>query len=197
MGDFILNVMGTYGYIGIFFLIAIENIFPPIPSEVILTFGGFITKSSDLTPIGVIISSSLGSLIGAIILYYVGVYIKNFKWFKDSELDKTNSWFNKYGKKAVLYGRCVPIIRSLISIPAGIDRMNMKIFLIYTTIGSIIWNTILVYAGVLLADNWHIFAGIISKYSKLILVIIILYILYKLRKNRMFRKIFSTKFDKA
>ena len=79
MGDFILNVMGTYGYIGIFFLIAIENIFPPIPSEVILTFGGFITKSSDLTPIGVIISSSLGSLIGAIILYYVGVYIKNFK----------------------------------------------------------------------------------------------------------------------
>ena len=183
MGDFILNVMGTYGYIGIFFLIAIENIFPPIPSEVILTFGGFITKSSDLTPIGVIISASLGSLIGAVILYYVGIFVNRFKWFKKSELDKTNNWFLKYGEKAVLFGRCVPIIRSLISIPAGINHMHMRVFLIYTTVGSIIWNTLLVYAGVILADNWHIFAEIISKYSKIILVIITIYIFWKVWKK--------------
>ena len=183
MGDFILNVMGTYGYIGIFFLIAIENIFPPIPSEVILTFGGFITKSSDLTPIGVIISASFGTLIGAVILYYVGIFVNRFKWFKKSELDKTNNWFLKYGEKAVLFGRCVPIIRSLISIPAGINHMNMRVFLIYTTVGSIIWNTLLVYAGVILADNWHIFAEIISKYSKIILVIITIYIFWKVWKK--------------
>lgn len=188
MGDFILNTMENYGYIGIFFLIAIENLFPPIPSEVILTFGGFITKSSNLTPIGVIIFSSLGSLIGAIILYYAGVYVKRFKWFKNNELDKTNNWFNKYGEKAVLYGRCVPIIRSLISIPAGINHMNMKAFLIYTIVGSVIWNTILVYAGVILADNWHLFASIINKYSKIILVIIAIYIFWKIWKNCIHKK---------
>jgi membrane protein DedA with SNARE-associated domain len=179
MGDFILNIMGTYGYIGIFFLIAIENIFPPIPSEVILTFGGFITKSTDLTPVGVILASTIGSLLGAIILYDVGIFVTKFKWFKKSNLDKTNNWFAKYGEKAVLFGRCVPIIRSLISIPAGINHMNMRLFLIYTIVGSLIWNTILVTAGVILADNWSIFAGFISKYSKVILVIITIYIFCK------------------
>ena len=183
MGNFILNVMENYGYLGIFFLIAIENIFPPIPSEVILTFGGFITKSTSLTPGGVILAATIGSLGGAIILYYVGFYIQNFKWFKQGELNKTNSWFEKYGKKAVLYGRCVPIIRSLISIPAGIKKMHMPIFLLYTTVGSLIWNTLLVTAGVILADNWYIFAGIISKYSKVILVIITIYIFFKVWKK--------------
>ena len=183
MGNFILNVMENYGYLGIFFLIAIENIFPPIPSEVILTFGGFITKSTSLTPGGVILAATIGSLGGAIILYYVGFYIQRFKWFKQGELNKTNSWFEKYGKKAVLYGRCVPIIRSLISIPAGIKKMHMPIFLLYTTVGSLIWNTLLVTAGVILADNWYIFAGIISKYSKVILVIITIYIFFKVWKK--------------
>lgn len=183
MGNFILNVMENYGYLGIFFLIAIENIFPPIPSEVILTFGGFITKSTSLTPGGVILAATIGSLGGAIILYYVGFYIQRFKWFKQGELNKTNSWFEKYGKKAVLYGRCVPIIRSLISIPAGIKKMPMPIFLLYTTVGSLIWNTLLVTAGVILADNWYIFAGIISKYSKVILVIITIYIFFKVWKK--------------
>ncbi len=183
MGNFILNVMETYGYIGIFFLIAIENIFPPIPSEVILTFGGFITKSTDLTPVGVILASTIGSLIGAIILYYLGALITKFKWFKKNNLDKTNNWFDKYGQKAVLFGRCIPIIRSLISIPAGINNLNMYIFLLYTVIGSLIWNTLLVYAGVILADNWHIFASLISKYSKVILLIITIYIFYKIWKK--------------
>ena len=183
MGDFILNIMETYSYIGIFFLIAIENIFPPIPSEVILTFGGFITKSTNLTPVGVILASTIGSLLGAIILYYLGALITKFTWFKKNNLDKTNNWFNKYGQKAVLFGRCIPIIRSLISIPAGINNMNMYIFLLYTVIGSLIWNTLLVYAGVILADNWHIFASLISKYSKVILLIITIYIFYKIWKK--------------
>ena len=183
MGDFILNIMETYSYIGIFFLIAIENIFPPIPSEVILTFGGFITKSTNLTPVGVILASTIGSLLGAIILYYLGALITKFTWFKKNNLDKTNNWFNKYGQKVVLFGRCIPIIRSLISIPAGINNMNMYIFLLYTVIGSLIWNTLLVYAGVILADNWHIFASLISKYSKVILLIITIYIFYKIWKK--------------
>jgi len=101
MGNFVLNVMERFGLIGIFFLIAIENLFPPIPSEVILTFGGFLTTYSSLTPVGVIFASTLGSLVGAIILYYLGTFVK----VKKDDLGKTNKWFDKYGTKAVFFGR--------------------------------------------------------------------------------------------
>lgn len=182
MGDFILNVMENFGYIGICFLIALENIFPPIPSEVILTFGGFLTTYSNLGPLGVIISATIGSLIGAIVLYYLGYFFsdKLEKLFKMDDIKKANNWFKEKGCKAVLYCRFVPIVRSLVSIPAGINKMNMLIFLLYTSIGTIIWNTVLVYAGVFLGDNWSYFAGVISRYSKVVLVIIILGILLRI-----------------
>ena len=182
MGDFILNVMDSFGYIGICFLIALENIFPPIPSEVILTFGGFLTTYSNLGPLGVIISATIGSLIGAIVLYYLGYFFsdKLEKLFKMDDIKKANNWFKEKGYKAVLYCRFVPIVRSLVSIPAGINKMNMPIFLLYTSIGTIIWNTVLVYAGVFLGDNWSYFAGVISRYSKVVLVFIILVILVRI-----------------
>ena len=182
MGDLILNVMESFGYIGICFLIALENIFPPIPSEVILTFGGFLTTYSNLGPLGVIISATIGSLIGAIVLYYLGYFFsdKLEKLFKMDDIKKANNWFKEKGYKAVLYCRFVPIVRSLVSIPAGINKMNMLIFLLYTSIGTIIWNTVLVYAGVFLGDNWSYFAGVISRYSKVVLVFIILVILVRI-----------------
>ena len=182
MGDFILNVMESFGYIGICFLIALENIFPPIPSEVILTFGGFLTTYSKLGPLGVIISATIGSLVGAIVLYYLGYFFsdKLEKLFKMDDIKKANNWFKEKGYKAVLYCRFVPIVRSLVSIPAGINKMNMPIFLLYTSIGTIIWNTVLVYAGVFLGDNWSYFAGVISRYSKVVLVFIILVILVRI-----------------
>lgn len=184
MGEFILNIMESWGYIGITFLIALENVFPPIPSEVILTFGGFMTTNTSLSPLGVILSASIGSLIGAIILYYVGYILKDklsdkLK-IKKEDIAKSNAWFAKKGNKAVLLGRCIPIIRSLISIPAGISKMNLALFFFYTTIGTVIWNTILVYAGVMLGDNWSYFSGIISRYSKVVLVVIVLYIIFKI-----------------
>lgn len=187
-----LGVMESWGYIGICFLIAIENIFPPIPSEVILTFGGFLTTYTSLGPLGVIISATIGSLVGAIVLYYLGYFCSNGlnKLFKIDDINKANAWFKNKGCKAVLYCRFVPIVRSLVSIPAGINKMPMLVFLIYTTLGTIIWNTVLVYAGVLLGDNWSYFAGVISRYSKVVLVIIILGILLriwirKLKKNKL------------
>ena len=184
MGEFILNIMESWGYIGITFLIALENVFPPIPSEVILTFGGFMTTNTSLSPLGVILSASIGSLIGAIILYYVGYILKDklsdkLK-IKKEDIAKSNAWFAKKGNKAVLLGRCIPIIRSLISIPAGINKMNLALFFFYTTIGTVIWNTILVYAGVMLGDNWSYFSGIINRYSKVVLVVIVLYIIFKI-----------------
>ena len=182
MGTFVLTVMESWGYIGICFLIAIENIFPPIPSEVILTFGGFLTTYSALSPVGVIISATIGSLIGAIVLYYLGYFFSDRldKLFKSDDIAKANDWFKNKGCKAVLYCRFVPIVRSLVSIPAGINKMNMTIFLLYTSIGTIIWNTVLVYAGVFLGDNWSYFAGVISRYSKVVLVFIILVILVRI-----------------
>ena len=182
MGDFILNVMDSFGYIGICFLIDLENIFPPIHSEVILTFGGFLTTYSNLGPLGVIISATIGSLIGAIVLYYLGYFFsdKLEKLFKMDDIKKANNWFKEKGCKAVLYCRFVPIVRSLVSIPAGINKMNMPIFLLYTSIGTIIWNTVLVYAGVFLGDNWSYFAGVISRYSKVVLVFIIFVILVRI-----------------
>ena len=192
MGNFVLSVMESWGYIGICFLIAIENIFPPIPSEVILTFGGFLTTYTSLGPLGVIISATIGSLIGAIILYYLGYFFSDRldKLFKSDDIAKANDWFKNKGRKAVLYCRFVPIVRSLVSIPAGINKMNMTIFLLYTSIGTIIWNTVLVYAGVILGSNWAYFASIISRYSKVVLVIIILVILVriwikKIKKNKL------------
>lgn len=198
MNNFIINIMNKYGYLGILFLITVENIFPPIPSEVILTLGGFMTSKDGVTMslFGVIMYSTFGSMLGAIILYYVG-YIFNkdrllkivrskvgrVLCLKESDIIKSDSSFNKNGDLTVLYSRFVPILRSLISIPAGVNRMKFSIFLIYTFIGSLIWNTVLVSLGKLVGENYMVVAGVFSKYSKVVLVLLILFIIYKIYKK--------------
>lgn len=198
MNNFIINIMNKYGYLGILFLITVENIFPPIPSEVILTLGGFMTSKDGVTMslFGVIMYSTFGSMLGAIILYYVG-YIFNkdrllkivrskvgrVLCLKESDIIKSDNSFNNNGDLTVLYSRFVPILRSLISIPAGVNRMKFSIFLIYTFIGSLIWNTVLVSLGKLVGENYMIVAGVFSKYSKVILILLICLIVYKIIKK--------------
>lgn len=200
MQEFILSMMDKFGYLGVFALIAIENIFPPIPSEVILLFGGFMTTNTSLNVVFMIIAATLGSLLGAIVLYYIGKIFNKERLkrivsgkvgkvlrLKEKDIDKADEWFDNKGNITVFFCRFVPIVRSLISIPAGMSEMPMLKFLIYTIVGSAIWNTILVYAGALLGDNWPIVAQILSRYSKLILIIIILFIVVKIyikRKKR-------------
>lgn len=196
--------MNSFGYLGIFFLIFIENIFPPIPSEIILSLGGFLTTvpGSTMSIFGVIIFATLGSVLGAVVLYYLGKLVnKNRidiflekKWvkrlgFKKKEIDKTFVFFEKWENIAILFGRCIPIIRSLISIPAGMTNMKMGAFLIYTTIGSLIWNTLLVVAGAILGENWGLVVQITDKYKNIILIIlglVAIYFLYKffIKKNK-------------
>lgn len=198
MNNFIINIMNKYGYIGILFLITVENIFPPIPSEVILTLGGFMTSKDGVTMslFGVIMYSTFGSMLGAIILYYVGFIFNKDRLLKivrskvgrvlclkESDIIKSDSNFNNNGDLTVLYSRFVPILRSLISIPAGVNRMKFSIFLIYTFIGSLIWNTVLVSLGKLVGENYMVVAGIFSKYSKVVLVLLILFIIYKIYKK--------------
>mgnify|MGYP004471828399 FL=1 len=198
MNNFVINIMNKYGYIGILFLITIENIFPPIPSEVILTLGGFMTSKDgvNMSLVGVIMYSTFGSIIGAIILYYVG-YIFNkdrllkivrskvgkILCLKESDIEKSDSSFNKNGDLTVLYCRFIPIVRSLISIPAGVNKMKLSIFLLYTFVGSLIWNTVLVSLGKLVGENYMVVAGVFSKYSKVILILLICLIVYKIIKK--------------
>lgn len=198
MNNFVINIMNKYGYLGILFLITIENVFPPIPSEVILTLGGFMTSKDgiNMSLSGVIMYSTFGSMLGAIILYYVG-YIFNkdrllkivrskvgrILCLKESDIVKSDNSFNKNGDLTVLYCRFIPIVRSLISIPAGVNKMKLSIFLLYTFIGSLIWNTVLVSLGKLVGEKYMVVAGVFSKYSKVILILLICLIVYKIIKK--------------
>ncbi|MFB5677805.1 DedA family protein [Paenibacillus terreus] len=177
MEHWITEIMDSYGYLGIFLLIALENLFPPIPSEVILTFGGFMTTTSGLSIIGVIAAATAGSVAGAICLYGAGKilsvnrletlimrYGKVFR-LKPEDIRKAYAWFDKYGAWAVFLGRLVPLIRSLISIPAGSAGMSFPPFLVLTTIGSLIWNTALVYIGSAVGASWETIVGYMDLYS--------------------------------
>lgn len=193
MEQFITTFMSNYGYLAIFLLVALENIFPPIPSEIILTFAGFLITATDMNFIGVVISATLGATIGAIILYYLGALLKKetienildgkigkIMGFKRTDVDKAITWFNQKGAVTVLFTRCMPVVRSLISIPAGTSRMNIIPFTIYTAIGTTIWNILLVWIGLTAGENWHSAAEHVehfSKYLKYGLIIIIIAIL--------------------
>ncbi len=170
MQTWITDLINNYGYFAIVALIAIENIFPPIPSEVILTFGGFLTTYTYMTPWLVILWSTVGSVIGAIVLYFLGRLLPPERWgkllrFKPEEIAGAQEWFLRRGQASVLLCRCVPIMRSLISVPAGMTRMNMVKFLILTTIGSTIWNTLLVLLGAGAGSSWTLIVEYLGVYS--------------------------------
>lgn len=203
MQEWIIEMMNQFGYLGIALLIAIENIFPPIPSEVILTFGGFMTTYSEMNVWLVILSATIGAVGGAIILYGVGRLIQPARLekllsgkigkilrLKPSDVKKAQGWFDKRGKTTVFFCRFIPVVRSLISIPAGMAKMNMGIFLVLTTIGTAIWNTVLVWLGVAAGASWEKivdYMGIYSKVGLVLLVIalvIVVLVFYKKRLSK-------------
>ena len=200
MQEFIINIMNSYGYIGVFLLILIENIFLPIPSELILLFGGFMTTYTKLNIIGMIISSTLGSLIGALLLYKIGTIFSKEKLkilisgklgrvlkLKNRDIDNANKWFTNKGKKTVFFGRFIPLIRSIISIPAGINKMNISKFITYTLLGSVIWNLVLIILGHIVGRNWKVILKIFKLYScfaLLLLFILLIILITKLYKNK-------------
>lgn len=201
MTSFILNLMNRFGYLGILFLIIIENLFPPIPSEVILTLGGFMTTYTSMSVIGVIIFSTLGSVLGAIILYYIGRFLNGERLMhivfgrigkilhlNAFNIYKSINWFNEKGSKTVFYCRFVPILRSLISIPAGMSEMNQLKFFIYTTTGSFIWNAILIYLGSVVGESWYIISSIMKQYSSItrlvLLILLLFYLVFRCKKKK-------------
>ena len=203
MQKIILSIMGKYGYIGVFLLIMIENVFPPIPSEVILLFGGFMTTYTKLNIVGMVVASTLGSIFGAIILYYIGKIFNKDRLkklisgklgkilrLKVSDIDNADSWFDNKGNKTVFFCRFIPLIRSLISIPAGMSEMPMVKFLLYTLFGSLIWNTVLIIVGSVVGENWTKIVGILDTYSHIVVIILFIivvigiYFFYRKRSNK-------------
>jgi len=200
MENIVIEIMNSFGYLGIGLLILIENLFPPIPSELILTFGGFMTINSNMTVIGVIIASTIGSLIGAIALYYIGKILNKERLIKlvkskygkllrikPKDIESADEWFDTKGNKTVFFCRFVPVVRSLISIPAGMSEMPMLKFIIYTLFGSLIWNTILVCIGAFAGDKKDYILNIIDSASYVILLVIIVIcfvFIYKFYKKR-------------
>lgn len=191
MQEIILDIINQFGYIGVFLLIAIENIFPPIPSEVILTFGGFMTTFTDMNVWGVIIAATIGSVLGAVALYSLGwilsperlenIFDSKFgkmMRLKKEDVGKAENWFAEYGTKAVFLCRFVPIVRSLISIPAGMAKMSWVKFLPLTISGTFIWNLVLVHLGRLAGEAWESIVSYINVYSRIVLVILILVVLF-------------------
>jgi len=198
--DWIIALMDQFGYLGVGLLIAVENIFPPIPSEVVLAFGGFMTTYSSLGVWGVVLAATAGSVAGALALYWVGRMLsaeRLEKWLggklgkvlhlRPDDVEKARVWFEKRGGKAVFLCRFVPIVRSLISIPAGMTRMNVPKFLALSTAGTFLWNLVLVNLGAFMGASWEKVADAIGVYASVALaaiaaaVLIAGFIFYKKR----------------
>jgi membrane protein DedA with SNARE-associated domain len=173
--DWATGLMDTLGAPGAGAAIALENLFPPLPSEVILPLAGFAAAQGDMNLYAALLWTTAGSVIGALALYWVGGLLgrdrtvaiaARLPLVKVADIERTEQWFARHGTKAVFFGRMVPIFRSLISVPAGIERMPVPVFLALTTLGSLIWNTVFVLAGYWLGDNWRLveeYGGLLSK----------------------------------
>ena len=190
LANFFSNIIYEIGYVGVMVLMAMESMIFPVPSEAVMPFTGFLVYEEKFSWMGVFISSTLGSIIGSSISYLMGLYggrafiLKYGKYFllEKEHLEITEKFFSKYGEITILISRFIPVVRHLISIPAGMARMNFMKFIIFTTIGASAWNMFLAYVGYILKSNWKE----IMKYSKVFDLIIILaifllsvYFLYK------------------
>ena len=187
MENIIIDLMEQFGYLGVFLLIALENIFPPIPSELILTFGGFMTTYTSLNIVLMIIFATLGALAGALVLYYIGKIFNKERLtrivsgkvgkvlrLKAEDIEKADQWFDTKGHITVFFCRFIPIVRSLISIPAGMSEMPMKKFLLYTVAGTLIWNTVLVTLGSIMGKNWENIVAFMDNYSHIALIVLVI-----------------------
>lgn len=196
MTEWIINTMNSLGYVGIALLMFSENLFPPIPSELIMPLAGFSVSQGEMELIPAITSGVIGTIIGAFPWYYLGRIFeesklenladKYGKWIfvSGGDIQKANKWFNRYGNIAVLLGRLVPGVRTLISLPAGINNMKMSSFIIYSTIGTLIWISLLTYAGYLLGENYTLIEKYIAPISKIALLSVgFLFVIWVIRKQ--------------
>jgi membrane protein DedA with SNARE-associated domain len=198
--DWVTNVVEALGYVGVAILILVENVFPPIPSEIILPLAGFMSSRGDFWLPAVIVAATLGSVGGALVLYWLGALLGEDRLRRlvartghiaritSHDLDRAEHWFDRYGRWAVLLGRLVPIVRSLISLPAGVARMPLGTFIVFTAIGSCLWNTILIGAGWLLGDQWDRVEQYVRIFQYLVIVAVLAIAAWWLLRRRARRR---------
>ena len=179
------DVIEQFGYVGVALLVVVENVFPPIPSEIVLPFAGFVAQRGGESVVIMILAATVGSVGGALIMYWIAAVIgderlhaftrKFGKWVQIREVDLTRAeeWFDRHATSAVLLGRCVPLIRSVVSIPAGIRRMKLVPYIAYTFVGSLVWNILLIGAGALLGDNWERVGSYVGVFQWVVIALVI------------------------
>lgn len=184
------DIIDRLGYPGVGALVALENVIPPIPSEVILPLAGFQADQGDFNLFLLIVVATIGSIVGAMILYTVGAVLGEdrirrlvgrfgkYVLVTTGDIDKATSWFKRHGRSAVFFGRLVPVVRSLVSIPAGVDKMPLGSFLIYTAVGSAIWNTILIMAGYLLGTQYDRVEGFVKVFQYVVIAAVLVAVAY-------------------
>lgn len=196
MVEWITELLERLGYVGIALLMLAENLFPPIPSELIMPFAGFSAARGELSFVGVLIAGTLGSLVGALPWYYAGRALgckrlaawadAHGRWFTVSgdDVKQANVWFARHCAKAVFFGRVIPAVRTLISVPAGIAQMSITRFLIYSAIGTLLWNVVLAFLGFKLGENYSKVADFLDPVTKAIVAAIIAVYLYRVVRFR-------------
>ncbi len=195
--EWVLDLMDRIGGPGIALGIALENLFPPIPSEVILPLAGFTAAQGRYSMPEAILWATLGSVLGALALYGLGralglqrlrLIAQKMPLVDVADIDKSDAWFRRHGGKAVFFGRFIPGIRSLISIPAGIDGMSVVTFLALTTAGSLLWNSLFVWLGYRLGAHYHLVEQYMDPISKVVYALIVLValgvLLWMVRRSR-------------
>jgi len=187
MAEWITQMMESLGYLGIGMLMFLENLFPPIPSELIMPLAGFTISQGKMGFVPAIAAGTLGTVLGALPWYWVGYYFgeKRLKSWADrygrwitvssADIERTVSWFNRHGGKAVFLGRLVPGIRTLISLPAGLAEMNFPLFLLYSTVGTVLWTALLTFLGFVLGENYSQVEQYLGPVSKIVLVSLVIW----------------------
>lgn len=185
LAQWVQDVIESLGYLGVALLVIAENLFPPIPSEIVLPFAGFVARRGDGSVVVMVLASTVGSVVGALVLYAIAAaigperihtFVVRFgKWFgvKEADMVRAEEWFDRRSTVAVLVGRCVPLIRSLVSIPAGFRRMRFVPFIVLTAVGSAVWNVALIGAGAALGDQWDVVGDYVGVFQWLVIVVIV------------------------
>lgn len=201
LASWVQDVIEQLGYLGVALLVVLENVFPPIPSEIVLPFAGFVAQQGSDSVVLMILAATVGSVIGALIMYWIAAIIgderlhaftRRFgKWvqIREADLTRAEEWFDRHAMSAVLVGRCVPLIRSVVSIPAGFRRMKLIPYIAYTFLGSLVWNIALVGAGAVLGENWERVEPVVATFQWIVIVVILAgiarlaYVVYQRRRT--------------
>ena len=197
LAEWVAGVVDQLGYVGLLLLVALENLFPPLPSELILPLAGFLVGQGRMDFFLAFAFATAGSLVGAVLLYGIGAvvgeerirrWVRRIPLLEERDVDIGQDWFARHGGKTVFFGRLVPIVRSVISLPAGLERMSLWRFVIFTTAGSAMWNLLLIGGGWILGDRWEEIRPWLTLYEIVVLVVVavafLAFVAYRLRRRR-------------